>query len=227
MSYILDALKKSDQERKRGDVPGLQTVHIPLTVEQSSPRILYGFIVILLLVLAFVVGLLASRTGDQPELDKQQVDIAPDAVQPVPEVALSATVEPSPEQVYRPELVAPKTTTYREKKPLIAEVAESNTKPQIAVSQGALDAKIDVENIPHLHELPAYKQQSIPEFDFAGHVYSSTPLNRSVIINGAAMSEGDNIMPGLELRQITPSGVIFSLQGEHFRVDILQDWSFE
>ena len=33
MSYILDALKKSDQERQRGTVPNLQTVQAPLTGE--------------------------------------------------------------------------------------------------------------------------------------------------------------------------------------------------
>jgi general secretion pathway protein B len=33
MSYILDALKKSDQERQRGTVPNLQTVQVPLPGE--------------------------------------------------------------------------------------------------------------------------------------------------------------------------------------------------
>lgn len=37
MSYILEALKKSDQERNRGAAPGLQTVHTPV-VHESNRR---------------------------------------------------------------------------------------------------------------------------------------------------------------------------------------------
>ena len=58
MSYILDALKKSDHERKQGTVPGLQTVHIPVSIESSASRWPYFFIVFLLLSLAFVLGML-------------------------------------------------------------------------------------------------------------------------------------------------------------------------
>jgi len=35
MSYILDALKKSDQERKQGEIPTLESVHTDLTAARS------------------------------------------------------------------------------------------------------------------------------------------------------------------------------------------------
>ena len=70
-------------------------------------------------------------------------------------------------------------------------------------------------------------QQAVPDMVFAGHVYSSQPAQRSVIINGASMNEGDRVIQALRVEQITRDGVIFNYQGQLFRVEILQDWSFD
>lgn len=223
MSYILDALRKSEQERKRGDVPGLQTTHIPLNVESSAPRGLYGLILLLLLLLAFVVGLLvadrhpfsgeqkAAATVERPAPGQQAGNETG-----VKQVEQPVAAEVTTEEVIRDPQAEALTEEYNV--PVEAE------RPQVA-SEGLVD--VPLNEIPYLHELPESRQQSIPELSFAGHVYSSSPDNRFVIINGANMSEGERVMVGLILEQITPSGVVFSFQGELFRVDILQDWSFE
>lgn len=57
MSTILDALKKSEQERKRSNVPTLSDMPVP---QESSRWPLY-IIAILSLVLALVVGVLLSQ----------------------------------------------------------------------------------------------------------------------------------------------------------------------
>lgn len=53
MSYILDALKKSDQQRQQGTGPNLQTVHRPLIGNNESPllKLIVSLLVILLLLL--------------------------------------------------------------------------------------------------------------------------------------------------------------------------------
>ncbi len=229
MSYILDALKKSDQERKRGDVPGLQTVHIPLDVEQKSPRILYAFIVLLLVVLAFVIGLLVRDRGTEPGVNTGSVENDSEFAS-----RGNIYIDEASTGQSRSVLSDVHTSTpigvevSRIEKPT---VSEARVEPQLeAVVSSVKAAKNTVSglnDIPYLSELPAYKQQSVPRFEFAGHVYSSTAYNRSVIINGVAMSEGDTIIQGLKLEQITPSGVVFSLHDERFRIDVLQDWSFE
>ncbi len=216
MSYILDALKKSDQERKRGDVPGLQTVHIPLTVEQQSPRALYGFIVLLLIALAFVIGLL-FREQSPRGITEQPLSISEQYEE-------SAQPWATPAAVPAPARVEPEKTLVK------AVVTEQSLPKKQPVKDGVVAVVADISvlsDIPFLHELPDFKQQSVPELEFAGHVYSSSPYNRSVIINGVAMSEGDTIVEGIRLEQITSSGVVFSLHGEKFRIDILEDWSFE
>jgi len=248
MSYILDALKKSDQERKRGDIPNLQTVHIPVHAEQKTPRMLYGFIAVLLLALAFIIGLMISNNrspGPEQGIEVSGAEKVPDMKSDM-EPAISDTVEAPKDQTIQYQ--TPQQDTAAENKPLNetehervlidtvnrSQKTESNggqsDNDQSAVVSDnfmPMEKIADINNVPYLHELADYQQQSIPQMNFAGHVYSSTPSSRSVIINGYAMSEGDTIVQGLIVEQITSSGVVFRFHDALFRVDILQDWSFE
>ena len=65
MSYILDALKKSDQERQQHNGPGLQTIHKPQGRPQKRSVILGG-VMTGVVVSAFGLGLwfyLSSSTS--------------------------------------------------------------------------------------------------------------------------------------------------------------------
>lgn len=44
MSYILDALRKSEQERLRGAAPGVLTVHMPSEADSQPAYLIYGLI---------------------------------------------------------------------------------------------------------------------------------------------------------------------------------------
>ncbi|VAW56310.1 hypothetical protein MNBD_GAMMA07-2241 [hydrothermal vent metagenome] len=224
MSYILDALKKSEQERKQGGVPNLQTVHIPVGVESQTPWVLYAFITVLLLVLAFVIGLVISNktpsgvSEEDTEATKQSLERSSVAVAQQPDVKV---VTPR-EDVYQ-NLNTVNVGVQAEPKPLDTPVKRILKKDNTIASKRK---RPDLSDIPYLHEMQDYLQQSVPEMTFAGHVYSSTPSSRSVIINNVAMSEGDTVIQGINVVEITTSGVIFSLNDEFFRMDILQDWSF-
>ena len=226
MSYILDALKKSDQERKRGDVPGLQTVHIPMATEQATPWVLYAVVALLFVLLAFMVGMMVSdKRQSGPDLstvaDNSSVQVqAPPANKPDRPVQENIVERAKPQK---------KTVSVAQTAQLAPQnkAEPVNTLPEVRAAVIADVSVQDLIEIPYLHELPDYQQQSIPEMNFAGHVYSSSPSNRSIIINNNAMSEGDSIIEGLNVEQITSNGVVFSFQGELFKMDILQDWSFE
>ena len=62
---------------------------------------------------------------------------------------------------------------------------------------------------------------------FAGHVFSSQVDQRSVIINDHYLNEGDIIIDNLKVEQITKSGIVFNYNAQLFRMDILQNWSFD
>lgn len=212
MSYILEALKKSEQERKRGDVPDLQTVHLPVFAQSQSHKWPYVVIVSLLLVLAFVLGMLMKWNDDDaiaeiPPANTQSKQNTFQVEQQVVEHAAATLAEVKTEQVVKTDAV-------------------SDTDPVVnrPIEQAP---SLEMDSAPHLSEMPSLIQQAIPNMTFAGHVYSSNPAQRSVIINGHAMSEGDVIINNLRIEQITHSGVVFNFEGQLFRIDILQDWSFE
>ena len=48
-------------------------------------------------------------------------------------------------------------------------------------------------------------------------MYSSKPDERLAYINSKKLREGDSVMPGLMLEQITPDGMIFSYKGYRFK----------
>lgn len=247
MSYILDALKKSDSERKRGDVPDLQTVHIPINAEQPTPWALYGFISVLLLVLAFVIGLVISDkepvTIIQVAETNRQIgnDVVP-VLEPVSNEAVKVNkpaetrdLNKIPQEITEQKVAQAKVAEVKEAegRETWVEVAQKKDKESGIESQqrnriqvDSAEVVPDIGNIPYLHELPEYQQQSVPEMHFAGHVYSTSAQSRSVIINNSAMSEGDTVVQGINVVEITSSGVIFSLHDDYFRMDILQDWSF-
>lgn len=212
MSYILEALKKSEQERRRGDVPDLQTVHLPVFAQRQSHTWPYVVIVFLLLVLAFVLGMVMMKGND----DKTIAAVPPS----MPQATTKTVVT---EQTTRQDDAALVVT---QAEPVIKTESVAMIEPVI---QQAIEASpsLEMDSVPHLSQLPSLIQQAIPNMTFAGHVYSSNPIQRSVIINGHAMSEGDVVINNLKVEQITRSGVVFDFDGQLFRMDILQDWSFE
>ena len=56
MSYILGALKKSDQQRQQGAGPSLQTIHRPVLVSSDSPLLKLILSLLLLLLFALAVA---------------------------------------------------------------------------------------------------------------------------------------------------------------------------
>ena len=49
------------------------------------------------------------------------------------------------------------------------------------------------------------------------HAYSARPGERLVGINNRLLREGDSVVTGLKLEQITPEGMVFGYKGYSFR----------
>lgn len=86
MSYILDALRRADAERERGEVPGLQSQqqHAALDDEEAAPtRSRWMLAAIFALVVALVVAVGWNFLGGEPPRSPVVVAVAPVPV-PVP-----------------------------------------------------------------------------------------------------------------------------------------------
>ena len=203
MSYILEALKKSQQERsRRGKVPDIQTLHQSVSSAEiaAPPSWPYWALGVCLLVMAFMLGWL------QPWVSR--IEVAPVVVvEPINDRKPNrATVALPEKKVTQPSVVTPVKAA--------------------AVSSAGVNLR-SVEQITDISQLPSLVQQSIPQMQFAGHVYSDNPVQRSVIINGRYMSEGDSLMQGMTLVRITLDSVVFSYQAQLFKVTVLHDWALK
>ena len=85
MSYILDALKKADQERTLGEVPDLEVAHWGERRAERSYRWVWG-IVALLVINGILLAMLLGR-------DPGEEALSPEVVSP-PDVAVPVPVEP-------------------------------------------------------------------------------------------------------------------------------------
>ena len=94
MSYILDALKKSDQERQQNSGPTLQSLHQPARSKNSNPVL--WLIACLLAIVIIAAGVAAAWYFT----DKKDTGSAATRTQPAPEQVIpSSTPAPAPATV--------------------------------------------------------------------------------------------------------------------------------
>ncbi|WP_349741002.1 general secretion pathway protein GspB [Roseateles cavernae] len=210
MSYILDALRRAESERERGNVPGLHANPIPADHadddETAVParRWLWGAAVLALGAAALATWLLRPGAAPAP------VQLA-SAPPPPPPIQRSPAAAPQP----GPELKR------LEPAPLIietpVETRPSPAPPTVASAPITPPAAIE-RAVPALVELPEAFRRSLPPLATSGAMYSDAPAQRMLIVNGQLFREGDKIAEGLVLEQIQLKRAIFSARGERFSV---------
>lgn len=225
MSYILDALRKSDQQRRQGGVPTLPAVAVAALSPERPALSLYGPPV-LVLILAVVMTINWVRSwpvepamiaaGAEKPREAPLRQAAPSAVPsllvvpPSPPVASPAAPLPEAPAVRR--RLLPATATDTRLPPPGAGVAGPRdaalAMPEMQTDRGASMASAD---------MPLAIRQQIPPLVVAAHLYSSKPRDRLVSINGRTLREGDSVTPELVLEQITPEGMSFAFRGYRFQ----------
>ncbi len=238
MSYILDALRRADAERDRGGVPGLHTQPAPLpSADDLPPRRnrawpwpLVGAALALIAALAWW-GL--GRDTPPPDLVASSPATAPaPAPAPAP-AAIPAPIVPTPpvpaalpappplpsaaaavaaDAVKRPQAVAPAAPAAPARKAVPQVVV-----PPVAAKPPA-SAPLDAR-IYKLSELPDEVRTSLPALAVGGAMYSQTPANRMLIVNGQLFHEGDTLAPGLTLEQIRLKSAVLKLKGYRVGID--------
>jgi general secretion pathway protein B len=236
MSYILDALRKSDQQRQRGAAPTLPAAPAPAAVPARPAFLAYGLLAAALLGAGMLIGWLRPWQSEpaapaKPETvaarplesSPRQAARAPSQVAPRPKPEPQAQSAPPPVPA-APALVPaqPRPPAHAAAKnggaPSEAGAAASSRVP--APEQPAGKAVADagrVQPVISMAELPLALQQELPAMTISVHAYSGNPGDRIVGINSRMMREGEYVVPGLKLEQITPDGMIFGYKGFSFR----------
>jgi general secretion pathway protein B len=236
MSYILDALRKSDQQRRLGGVPGLPAASVVAAVPERSPLLLQGLLGLTLIiatvttiawlrpwspVTAPVPAMVAISAVKAPPLSplaqSPQNQIAPAVLPQAAAVPASAPIPVAPLAPRKPS-ASPVPDTYR---PVPAPVATRPARAAMAkADEPAGNPPSDEAPRPNFvasSVLPASIRKQLPPLTVAVHAYSDIPQERLVSINGRLLREGDTLAPDLRLEQITPEGMIFTFRGYRFQ----------
>jgi general secretion pathway protein B len=212
MSYILEALKKSDKQRQRLAAPTLLTAQAAVAAPKQSAFLRYILLGVALVGAGIVIGWLRPWQQEQPvpavaatrpEPGPRQTAAAPAPV-PVPTSALIKQDLPAPAR----------RETHRAPPKAVAAVKKKTATP-VPQKPAGTDAAKD-QSVVAMSELPVPIQQEIPSMKISVHAYSGQPKNRLVDINDQLLREGMTVAPGLTLEQITPDGMIFSYKGYRF-----------
>ena len=215
MSFILDALRKSEHERQRSTVPGLAQVP-SATANAAVPR----WVVPVIGALAAAVLVLgaawwqstrgandvpapaasATRTVELPTPTPQPVAAAASPVAP-PRAPLAEAARTS-----TPAASAPSHTTLE---------AVAGGEPAAITREDAASAAVDAAILPSAAAL-ASEGVALPELRLDLHGYSEQRSNRFVFINGRKYGEGERLPDGLVLEAIEPRGAVLSYNGRRF-----------
>jgi len=201
MSFILDALRKSERERQRNQNPGVAAPHLG----QSRSRSVWVPLVIALVVINICLLLfLGLRDDDTPT----PAVVVPAERPPVAQAQegnrqLRAEIKPTAKPR---EPAAPQQRTETVSAP------PARAKPQ-ADKEPARD---EYGNLPTLTELSLAGSMTLPPLRIDIHVYSDMPAERFVFINMDKYREGDTLNEGPGVEAITESGVVLSYQGREF-----------
>ena len=229
MSFILDALKKSESDRQRQSGPALFEVKV---APRRTRLPLWALALALLLAVNLVI--LAWMLLRHPAA---HADAALDAgtshpaAAPVPASTVSAPAPAPPaasvpvtapagpavtavpaSAVNAPALAAQPNNSADEQNPEdLAPAAEPPAAPLSShVRRGTADG------VPLYQDWAASSGASLPQLRLDLHVYAARPEERFVMINMHKLREGDSLPGGVHVDSITPEGVVLSYSGAHF-----------
>jgi len=207
MSFILDALKKSETDRQQQG--SAEFAAVPTSPATSSvPRWLWVLGILLAINLTVLIGLLLkpdSATTPAAEPAREATNDMPTAEIAAPrsfEEEVAAARRSAPQQQTEIAIDEPEVMT------------STFVKPVLISQDPSTVAAADL--YPTFQEVRASGSSNLPELHLDIHVYSSEPEDRFVFINMVKLREGSELKEGPQVSEITPQGVVLEHQGQLF-----------
>lgn len=199
MSFILDALKKSETDRQQqgsAEFAGVPTSR----PREGPPRWLWVLGLLLAVNLVVLIGLLL-----RPDSPSAATTTSPDITQITrPQ---TGRTDGFAEQVATARQNAPRREDPR---PATADTPRVEAPTQTAT---ATDPQPRSIALPTIHEVVADGTIALPELHVDIHVYSEIAEDRFVFINMSKHKEGTRLEEGPLVQEITPQGVVLNQNG--------------
>jgi general secretion pathway protein B len=215
MSFILDALRKSEHERQRQTAPGIADLRPAVAARSGLPAwaialgvlLLANIVIVALLVLRNVESREDGRAATRPEVPPRASVAPAPAAQPVP--TQNAPAKPASgvsASVFRAEGL---------NVPAAPQEPVAN-EPEPAAPAGAVDREPEIlEPLPTVDEMVA-RGTVLPPLHLDIHVFVAKPSGRFVFINQRKYREGAQLPEGPLVERITREGVVLTYGGSRF-----------
>ena len=221
MSFILDALRKSEHERQRSVVPGLSQV--PHAAPQPQlPRWALGVIGVLVAAVLVIGGAWWQSTRVPAEVASSQLPSSPAAT-----VERSVALPPPAPRSTAPQQTAPARLPLPDESSLSSAAASStgstsggaasNAATELSPPPRATNLPADSGALPNVAMLAA-EGVAVPPLRLELHAFSAQPRARFVFINGRKYVEGDRLVEGPLLVAIEPAGAVLTHGGRRFMI---------
>lgn len=241
MSFILDALKKSESDRQRQSGPSLFEVKVApprrrLPIWAAAIAVLLGINVI---VISWM--LLRHPAASQPTAAAPQASPAPappgrDVIRDAPVARAAATPPvrgPTPSGQAAASTQAPAQVTTppaargsgpaSPPAPAAGATAQSASPPAAGDNPGDYAPAVEPGSAASgaaAGDLPLYQQivvsDGLPALHLDLHVFANRPKDRFVMINMHRLGEGDSLPSGVRVDAIRPDGAVLTFRGTQF-----------
>lgn len=250
MSYILDALKKAEEERQRGTTPDVMTAQdVGPRKARGGRRTWFYLLLAALLLNAAVLVWWAGRMYTGRAVHPEQ-SAAGERVMNTgrlsgdvsgPGVAATSPVEGKPGSGLAENTPAAgkvrkmmpaqavksggqeSSGKKKEQNGLREADAETNEAPSgMAGEKESASATVppDTNRIYAIDQLPPSIRQGLPDLTMSLHYYTDDPSLRIININGKTLKEGQEMTSGLKLEKITVAGAVFDYRHYRFSLEM-------
>ena len=202
MSYILDALRKSEQQRKL--VRDLKLEQPASGEAPPPPRPRWPVAFALLVAAAAGVG---AYVALHPKASPPRVPVT---AEPTP---------PPPPQIAPPIRAAPVVVAPASDSGPIRDLArQTPPAPPVSAPLAGASAQPNPQTVPFLREMPGEFTRSVPQLTVNIHVYAPDPAQRVLYINNKQVREGEAVADGIYVEKIVADGVVLQRLGTRFKL---------
>ncbi len=214
MSFILDALKKSENERQQQATTEFATIPSAASAP-AAPRWIWVLIGLLVINIA-IVAVAMLRPDARPTATVTQAAVEAPLTR-APAAASTAAESSFAERISTANVERPAAGSATTPEPVRAtpepapqSVDRLEAGPQPMVDEGSSLA------LPTLNDIRLNDSVALPDLHLDIHVYSAAVPERFVFINMQKHQEGSVLDSGPRVAEITPDGVILDYRGTRF-----------
>lgn len=205
MSFILEALKKSEKKQQKKNGQTVRTVYAPAPLKKSSPRF-WGIGLILLLLVNGALLLWFFAPWPQPSQSVVPASTAPTEARKTEPGMVTNRVSPIASAPVENKTLAGAETDQQQ---TVVAQSQSEVKP--------LPAPRNDKKVYRFSQLPVLIQQRIPSLKLSLHAYNRENSSASLVqLNDHILHEGEMVTDKIRLEKITAEGVILRYDGYHF-----------